>query len=118
MANSEYHVRLADPAKTDLADIDDYISNELKSPQAAENLIASLQITLTKLSYSPHSYLKVRDDHLAARGYHWAESRITWLFSQLTSQKRRSMWSESSMAAGTGRGFCRLTARHSFSEGR
>jgi addiction module RelE/StbE family toxin len=71
MANNGYHVKLTEPAKTDLEEIDDYISNELSAPLTAEKMIDTIEEALAKLSFSPQSYSKVRDDRLSAKGYRW-----------------------------------------------
>ena len=62
---------ITEPAQTDLMEIDDYISLELKAPVAAKNLLLSIYEVIQKLSFSPQGYSKVRDDRLGAQGYRW-----------------------------------------------
>ena len=71
MEYSKYVVIIAEPAKEDLVEIDDYISIELNAPIAARNMLLSMHRALGQLSVSPYSQPKVRDDRLAAQGYRW-----------------------------------------------
>jgi addiction module RelE/StbE family toxin len=71
MVDNAYHVSLTERAINDLTVIDDYISKELNAPLAAEKMMEAAEEALAKLSFSPQSYPKVRDDRLSAKGYRW-----------------------------------------------
>jgi len=71
MVSNEYAVIIAEPAKEDLIEIDDYISIELNAPIAARNILLLMHKSLSLLAVSPYSHPKVRDDRLAAQGYRW-----------------------------------------------
>ena len=71
MENNEYAVSIAESAKKDLTEIDDYISIELNAPVAARNILLLMHKSFGSLAISPYSRPKVRDDRLAARGYRW-----------------------------------------------
>jgi len=71
MESNEYAVIIAEPAKEDLIEIDDYISIELNAPVAACNILLLFRKSFGMLSASPYSHPKVRDDRLIAQGYRW-----------------------------------------------
>ena len=71
MESNEYAVIIAEPAKEDLIEIDDYISIELNAPVAVRNILLLMHKSFALLAFSPYSRPKVRDDRLAAQGYRW-----------------------------------------------
>jgi len=71
MEFNEYRVIVAAPAEDDLIEIHGYIAKVLNAPIAARNMVLDIRKALRTLSFSPQGCPKVRDDRLAARGYHW-----------------------------------------------
>jgi plasmid stabilization system protein ParE len=66
----KYRVDISGPAESDLRDIVRYISSELEAPITALNMLEAMENSLAGLSTMPHGYPKVRDERLAAMGYH------------------------------------------------
>jgi len=67
----EYRVIFTAQAEKDLNEIEEYISEELHAPIAAERFTDAVENVVDHLSFLPQGYPKVRDDRLAARGYRW-----------------------------------------------
>lgn len=63
-----YKVLIAEPCKNDLKNVIDYISNELKNPSAAMDLLNSFEKEISSLSDMPGRYSLVNDDYLSSKG--------------------------------------------------
>jgi len=70
MRKNEYRVDVSNPAENDLMDIVRYISSNLEAPITALKMMETIEVALAGLSTMPHSRPKVRDERLAAMGYH------------------------------------------------
>lgn len=64
----KYSVRITESAEKDLNSAIDYIEFNLLNPQAAENLLASVEDAFKKLSYAPRIHALVDDPVLNAWG--------------------------------------------------
>ena len=69
MDRKQYNYVFSPLAEQDLNDIFDYISLELDSPQAAEQLINSIQDTVEKMCYFPLSRPLLTNKILKKKGY-------------------------------------------------
>lgn len=64
-----YSVEISEPAEQDVLDIARYISAELSAPEAALEMVDTLDDSMNSLDDNPKRQPLVRDDRLAARGY-------------------------------------------------
>jgi len=63
-----YYVNITDIAEEEILATVRYISNELKAPIAANNLLDEIEKHEDNLSKSPNMYPNVPDEYLASRG--------------------------------------------------
>jgi addiction module RelE/StbE family toxin len=69
MENKEYNLRFTSKAEEDLDEMFEYISNELFSPESAENLMDKIETSIMMLKTFPYSSSYVLDKILRKRGY-------------------------------------------------
>ena len=63
-----YKIQFTEPAEEDLLSLVRYISEVLKSPTAAKNLLLEIEQQITLLELMPFSCSLVLDDYLASKG--------------------------------------------------
>jgi len=63
-----YQVIISEPAEIDMVAIGLYISEELHSPEAAENLLDEIDRQLLSLEQMPKRFALVSDEELASKG--------------------------------------------------
>ena len=88
MEYNEYRVIITAPAKADLMEIDEYISNELNAPLAARNFVLTVHNAIKTLTFSPQGLPKVQDDRLSAKGYRWIGIKNYMAFYTIDEQSR------------------------------
>ena len=66
----QYKIGLSDEAKKDLGNISSYILYELKSPQAAEAVLADLESAIVSLDFLPDRIPLAREDSWKKQGIH------------------------------------------------
>jgi toxin ParE1/3/4 len=69
MENKEYSLKFTSKAEEDLDVIYEYISNDLFSPESAENLMDKIETSIMMLKIFPYSYPYILDELLRKRGY-------------------------------------------------
>ena len=69
MENKPYRIRFTPLAADDLDEIDSYISDTLHSPDAAEQLLDKIEISINRLKDFSLSGSEVGDAYLASKGY-------------------------------------------------
>lgn len=65
---AEYNIYLHESAETDIADIADYIKNELHEPQTATDIVRGIREEISKLSHHPARHGLYEDAVLAKLG--------------------------------------------------
>ena len=69
MENKPYRIRYTPLAADDLDEIDSYISDTLHSPDAAEQLLDKMEVSINQPKDFPLRGSEVEDVYLASKGY-------------------------------------------------
>ena len=84
-----YKVGLSDEAKKDLKDISSYITNELKAPQASDNVLADLKSAIASLRTLPERIPYSRETHWKRLGVHCMVVRKYFIYFKIDETARQ-----------------------------
>ena len=84
----EYKVKVSEAAEIDMEDIEEYITDVLGNPIAADNHMRAFYHVTQSLKISPHSAL-VRDETLAKRGLRWVAAKNYMMFYIVDEEKKK-----------------------------
>jgi len=90
----EYRVILTTRAEKDLNEIEEYISEELHAPIAAERFTSAVESVVNNLTFSPRGHPKVRNDRLAAQGYRWIGIKRNYVAFYTIDEQAKEVWVE------------------------
>ncbi len=69
MKDKSWKIRYTQLAYSDLDEIDDYISEKLCNPHAAEKLLSDMETSIQRLEQYPMIGPEVEDPYLTSKGY-------------------------------------------------